>query len=209
MSISTTYEYKKTVGQFSIWLEDEHYQQIDNTLEYEKLENDLKLLNKYIKYPTEIYIKLDKEGTEWAGLAKYVKPKRFKTDEPSVEPHYEIYISTETLQSLTHEICHVIDKVAAKDQYSNKSQFKPLFNLYKRAQKEKIRDIKQSDMPKNIKANHIAYWKHPYRNGPSEIFARFCESYLKEREELVYTNVKGLTTFDSLCTDYIWKMNTK
>ena len=142
---------------------------------------------------------MDKEGTEWAGLAKYVKPKRFKTDEPSVEPHYEIYISTETLQSLTHEICHVIDKVAAKDQYSNKSQFKPLFNLYKQAQKEKIRDIKQSDMPKNIKTNHIAYWKHPYRNGPSEIFARFCESYLKEREELVYTNVKGLTTFDSLC----------
>ena len=56
-------------------------------------------------------------------------------------------------------------------------------------------------MPADDKKRHIKFWKSPYRNGDaqSEIFARFCEYYLRERESLTFAMTKNKTTFDKLC----------
>ena len=75
-----------------------------------------------------------------------------------------------------------------------------MLDTHKTAIKEKIKSIKESDMPAETKRKHIAYWNSTYRNGnaPSEIFARYCEYYLKERESLTFT-MRKYTTFDRFC----------
>lgn len=169
----------------------------DNELtkqQYLILKAELSRLEKYIQYDVKFeIIKNDKQP----GLTKRIKPKWFSDE----RIRYNVFVDVGHLEAVTHEICHVIDRVATKQQYSKTKEFKPLLDLYKQAHKEKIKTIRASNMPADDKKRHIKFWKSPYRNGDaqSEIFARFCEYYIRERESLTFAMTKNKTTFDRLC----------
>lgn len=161
-----------------------------------RLNEEALRLEKYIQYGVEVTILKDDEQP---GLAKYRKPRWFSDE----NPYYEVFIDIDHLEVLTHEISHVIDRVSTKQQYSKTKEFKPLLDLYKQANKEKIKATRESNMPAETKKQHIQFWKSPYVNGsaPSEIFARFCDYYLRERESLTFTVTQNKTAFDKLCEE--------
>ncbi len=161
--------------------------EIENRLRKEqviRLKEELSRLDKYVQDEVDLRIEINENQS---GLTKRIKPKRFSDEEPYDEPYYSVVVDIDHLEVLTHEICHVIDRVSTKQQYSKTKEFKPLLDLYKQANKEEIKEIKKSNRPKDLKKKHIKFWKHTYRNGdaPSEIFARFCDYYLRERESLI------------------------
>ena len=195
--MNTEYELYDQIGAVDVYFESKQQSKIEYRLSkyYKQFEKDIEILNKYINHNVRLFIDL-KQTEEYGGYAKLIKPKIFSRDEPT----YDVSITTETMDCIIHEFGHVIDRVSSKEQYSKQKDFKPMLDTHKTAIKEKIKSIKESDMPAETKRKHIAYWNSPYRNGnaPSEIFARYCEYYLKERESLTFT-MRKYTTFDRFC----------
>lgn len=195
--MNSEYELYDQIGAVDVYFESKQQSKIEHRLSkyYNQFETDIKILNKYINHNVRLLIDLE-QTEEYGGYAKRIKPKIFSRDEPI----YEISITTETMDCLIHEFGHVIDRVASKEQFSKQKDFKPMLDTHKAAIKEKIKSIKESNMPAETKKEHIAYWNSPYRNGgaPSEIFARYCEYYLMDREDLTFTMEED-TSFDRFC----------
>lgn len=169
----------------------------------DKTIQDLNTLRKYIDYQTSIKIILEFEDPRISGLTKPQKKHMYAREAEA----YNVTIKIEKLEVLTHEICHVIDKVATKNQLSKQPSFEPLLSLYKQRHKEVLKTIKQSDDTYEQKAKSLKYWRNPYRNGKveTEIFARFCEYHLQGKETLNFHS-KTNTPFDIVCFD-IYRTN--
>ena len=165
---------------------------------YEPIIEDLNNLRKYIVYETDIFLSIDESNPKQKGLTKALKDNMFSREAYG----YAITIMATHVDVLTHELCHVIDRVSTKNQFSKQKEFQPLLKLYKNEHAEEINRIKASDKPAEEKQAFLKYWKDPYQNGKSEteIFARFCEYYLVEKEKLNIT-VRPTTKspLDRLC----------
>lgn len=146
--MNSEYELYAQIGAVDIYLEPEQQSKIKHRLSkyYKQFEKDIKILNKYINHNVRLFIDLE-QTDEYGGYAKRIKPKIFSRD----EPRYEISITTETMDCLIHEFGHVIDRVSSKEQYRKQKDFKPMLDTHKTAIKEKIKSIKESDMPAETK----------------------------------------------------------
>lgn len=98
-------------------------------------------MSKYIVYDTNIYVMVDFENpkeqgmnkeqginkaqrmNKAQGITKPVKPNMFSREADG----YTIFIRADRVDALAHELCHVIDRVGTKNQFSNQKEFKPLF----------------------------------------------------------------------------------
>ena len=214
--MSTDFTLKKEIEQFGVYVETSQQQLINKKLEskYEEIFEDLKKLSKYIVYDTNIYVMVDFENpkeqgmnneqgmtkaqrmNKAQGITKPVKPNMFSREADG----YTIFIRADRVDALAHELCHVIDRVGTKNQFSNQKEFKPLLDMYKQAHKKEIKRVKSSNMTDEDKKKIINYWNDTYRNGnaKSEIFARFCEYYLLDKEKLNIT-LQEVEPFDELC----------
>ena len=63
---------------------------------------------------------------------------------------------------LAHELCHVIDRVGTKNQFSNQKEFKPLLVMYKQAHKKRNKKSKiiQHDRRRQEKKSSIIGMTH-------------------------------------------------
>ena len=153
--MSTDFTLKKEIEQFGVYVETSQQQLINKKLEskYEEIFEDLKKLSKYIVYDTNIYVMVDFENpkeqgmnkeqginkaqrmNKAQGITKPVKPNMFSREADG----YTIFIRADRVDALAHELCHVIDRVGTKNQFSNQKEFKPLLDMYKQAHKKEIK----------------------------------------------------------------------
>lgn len=188
----------KIEGKYDPYTRDHILHKLDNR--FKEYESDIKKLSKYIttQLTVAFVLKIENPKGETKGLTR---PE--KTPLTRKLQKYNVYVQADDIDKLTHELCHVIDKSGTKEAFSNQKEFEPLLTIYKDTLKKQILHIKENPtLTKEQKKKEIAYWKDTYRNGTvkTEIFARFCDSYLHNKENLdIKTDPSKKDKFDILC----------
>lgn len=151
--MSTDFTLKKEIEQFGVYVETSQQQLINKKLEskYEEIFEDLKKLSKYIVYDTNIYVMVDFENPKEQGINKAQRMNKAQGITKPVKPNmfsreadgYTIFIRADRVDVLAHELCHVIDRVGTKNQFSNQKRIQTLIGYVqtssqKRNKKSKI-----------------------------------------------------------------------